>query len=151
MSYVVLTIDTTNPTVTIYAPSYTTQDVVNTITVEADEPIADYQDIYIVDSQSVRHDYVFAKEDENTYVGRVRFNDLPLGVHTMYARVKDDVDNYSNVAMKVFEVKESLYKGNVTVNHREMADVNISDLRTISTDVSDSKMANVKINDRAVQ
>lgn len=137
MSYVVLEIDTTNPTVSIYAPNYTTQDVVNTITIEANEPVSDYQDIYLIDSLDNRHDYTFSKESDNQYVGRVRFNNLPLGVHTLYARLKDEVDNYSNVAIKSIEIKESLNKGEISISDREFKKIGISD----------SEMGNVEISD----
>lgn len=147
MSYVVINIDTTNPTISIYAPNYTTQDVVNTITIEADEPIADYQEIYLIDSLSNRYDYTFAKEADNQYVGRIRFNNLPLGVHTMYARVKDEVNNFSNIAVKQIEIKESLNKGNVTVSSREFNKVDVSDFDMGEVSISDRKMAEVGIRD----
>lgn len=139
MSYVVLNIDTTNPHIEVYAPSYTTPDVVNTITIESSEPVAIYQDIYIIDSQNVRHDYTFLKEDENTYVGRVRFNNLPYGVHTIYARLKDDVDNYSNTAMKSFEMRESLFKGNVTTSHKAFNNADASNREMINVETKDYK------------
>jgi hypothetical protein len=160
MSYVVLDIDTSNPIISIYAPSYTTPDILNLITVEASEPLDVYQDIYVIDSENVRHDYTFFKEDDNTYIGKIRFNNLPVGVHTMYARVRDEVYNYSNTAMTTFEIKESLSKGNVEIANRAFNIVSVSNHvkekvvvsdRAFSTDsrvtVSDYKMANAKAKD----
>jgi hypothetical protein len=146
-SYVVLTIDTTNPNVEIYAPSYTTRDVTNVIRIEANEPITNYQEFYVIDSNDVRHDYVFAQEDENTWIGRIRFNDLPYGVHTIYARVKDLVNNYSNLAVKPFELRESLRKGNIAISDRKYNDVEVSDRKMATVDIDDREMSKVNIRD----
>jgi hypothetical protein len=147
MSYVVLTIDTTNPTIEIYAPSYTTHDITNVIRIESNEPISNYQEFYVIDSNNVRYDYTFIQEDENTWIGRVRFNDLPYGVHTLYARVKDEVDNYSNLAVKPFELRESLLKGNITISHKVYNSVNVSDKEIGKVDIDDREMSKVEIND----
>jgi hypothetical protein len=147
-SYMVLTIDTKNPTVEIYAPSYTTKDVMNTITIEADEPIANYQDIYVIDSSNQRHDYTFEKVSDNQYVGRVRFNTMPLGVATIYARVKDEVENYSNIAMKTFEIKDSIHKGNISISDKPLVLAKVSDKEMINAKVRDYKGYEVKVSDK---
>jgi hypothetical protein len=148
MSYVVLTIDTTKPELEIFAPRYTTHDVTNTITIEANEPIADYQDIYVVDSQNVRHDYTFFKESDNQYVGKVRFNDFPLGVATIYARLKDEVNNFSDTVVKNLEIKESLNKGNISISDKEFMKVETTDREMINVEALDYKKYEVKISDK---
>jgi hypothetical protein len=147
MSYVVLTIDTTNPNIEIYAPSYTTHDITNVIRIEANEPISNYQEFYIIDSNNVRHDYVFVQEDEYTWIGRVRFNDLPYGVHTFYARVKDEVNNYSNLAVKPFELRESLLRGNISIGNKAYNNVDVSDRKMAEINTDDREMSKVKISD----
>jgi hypothetical protein len=107
-SYVTLELDTTSPTIEIFAPKYTTETITNVITIESNEKLAKYQDIYVIDSKGVRHDYTFEKDSDNTYVGIIRFNNYPIGIATIYARMKDEVDNFSNVATSSIEIKEGL-------------------------------------------
>lgn len=107
-SYIQIELDTTKPEISLYAPRYTTEDITNVITIEADEALSSYQEVYVIDSVGNRHDYTFEKESSHQYVGRVRFNTLPLGICTIYARMKDDVDNTSDLASASIELKKSI-------------------------------------------
>lgn len=108
-SFIYIWFDRTPPEVEIYAPSYTTRELLNEITIEANENIADdHHEIYAIDSNGDRHDYTFEKELDNRFVGFIKFSDLPIGIVTIYARMKDDVDNFSNLIGKSIEIKENL-------------------------------------------
>lgn len=108
-SFVYIEFDRTPPTVEIYAPSYTTVDLVNEITIEANENItSDHQEIYVIDSNGIRHDYTFEKGLDNQLVGLIKFAEYPLGIVTIYAKIKDEVDNFSNLVSKSITLKENL-------------------------------------------
>ena len=105
-SYIVIEFDRTAPEIEMFAPSYTTNEITTVITIEANESMSSYQEFYAIDNLGNRHIYTFHQEDPNTYIGRIRFNTVPLGLVNLYARVKDEVDNISDVAMATIEVKE---------------------------------------------
>lgn len=117
-SYVFIELDTIAPKVNIFAPSYTTQDIVNQITIEANENVSNHHEVWIIDSEGERHDYVFTKSKENQFIGLVRLNNLPFGISTIYARVSDDVGNISETASHSFTIKESLSKMFVKVSDK---------------------------------
>jgi hypothetical protein len=106
--YVIIGLDTTKPEIEIYAPKYTTKEITNTITIKSNEALADYQEIYVIDSYGDRYDYTFEKESNSEFVGLIKFSNLPIGVVTIYARMKDDVDNYSDTVSLPINLKESL-------------------------------------------
>lgn len=118
-SYLFVELDTTKPEISIYAPRYTTEDITNVITIESNEELSEYQDIYIIDSVGERHDYTFEKESGNQYVGRVRFNTLPLGIATIHARLKDEVGNISDLALSAIEIKKAITLLSLKINEFE--------------------------------
>jgi len=107
-SYLLIDLDTTKPEIFIYAPRYTTEEITNVITIEANEALSTYQEIYVIDSAGQRHDYTFEKESDNNFVGRIRFNNLPLGIAIIHARVTDEVDNVSDLALSAIDIKKSI-------------------------------------------
>lgn len=137
-SYVFIELDTTAPQVNIFAPSYTTQDIVNQITIEANEKVSNHE-VWIVDSEGKRHDYVFTKIKDNEFLGLVRLNNLPFGISTIYARLSDDVGNISEIASHSFTIKESLSKMFVKVND-SISKTMVSD-RTMKIKVGDRSSA----------
>lgn len=109
-SYIYLELDTTPPEIEIYAPSYTTTDVLNEIVINSvdDKEIVSHE-IYVIDSNGNRHDYTFQKSEDGTqYIGIVVFSLFPIGMTTIYAQMTDDVGNISNIVERSFEIKESL-------------------------------------------
>lgn len=115
-SYVLIDLDTTKPEISIYAPRYTTEEITNVITIEANEALSTYQEIYIIDSAGQRHDYTFEKESDNNFVGRIRFNNLPLGIAIIHARVTDEVDNVSDLALSAIEIKKAITLLSLEIN-----------------------------------
>lgn len=91
----------------------------NVITVEANEALSTYQEFYVIDSKGNRHDYTFHQESPNLYIGRIRFNTTPFGILSLYARVRDEVDNISDVAVTAIELKEDFQLLKMEVSHRE--------------------------------
>ena len=107
-SFLYIELDTTPPEIEIIAPSYTTTDLLNTIKIEADENISDYQEIYVIDSNGDRHDYTFKKEKANLLIGQISFFNFPFGLSTIYVRLKDNVDNTSELISKSIIIRETL-------------------------------------------
>lgn len=154
-SCVFIELDTTSPQIAIYAPRYTTQDIVNEIVIEANEALADYQDVYAVDSGGVRHEYTFEQAQPQQFVGLIRFNDFPLGIATIYARLKDDVDNYSETVSATLLVKESTPSLNLEISdrHRSITADSLIRMQGVSDKIrstrTDDKMKrHITLNDR---
>lgn len=116
-SYVFINYDTTSPHIEIHAPNYTTREMLNTITIESNEDLSDYQEVYLIDSSGDRHDLTFNKDSEKIFIGNVKFTNISLGIANLYARMKDDVDNLSNLANVSIEIKESLDTVYAKVRH----------------------------------
>ncbi|MBO0962389.1 hypothetical protein J1P26_22055 [Neobacillus sp. MM2021_6] len=106
MNYILLELDTTAPTLEIYAPNYTTRSALTPVTIQANEPLSSYQEVYIVDALGGRHDLTFAHEDDNL-VGYLSLNGYPLGIATLYCRLMDTVDNLSSLYSHSFSIMES--------------------------------------------
>ena len=107
MSYVLVTLDTTPPQIQIFAPSYTTRELTNYITIRSNEPISSYQEVYVIDSDNVRHDYTFKKEVDSL-IGTMKFSNFPLGSAIIYATLADEVENLSETASKPIHIRENL-------------------------------------------
>lgn len=137
--------DTIAPKLEIISPQYTTREMQNTITIQANEEVSSYQEIYIIDSNNNRHDYTFSKVGEDKYVGYLNFYDYPIGIVTIYARLKDTVDNISNLFSKTMEIKDSIPFIHLKINDRvasldikqDISKVTISDKKA-RLDISDS-------------
>lgn len=99
LPYFFLTLDTTEPKINLYAPNYTNRLTSQEIRIESSEPLADYQDIYIIDSKKNRHNLVFSKVSATEFVGELRFSGFPYGIATIFAQVKDEVGNLSRLSM----------------------------------------------------
>jgi hypothetical protein len=108
-SYFTLTLDTTGPIIQINAPSYTSRESNNTITIVGNEKLSNVQDIYIVDSQGTRHDVIFSFDGDMTYTGNIVFTGYPVGVSTIFAQLQDEVGNLSNQATAHISIITSTY------------------------------------------
>lgn len=103
-SFFYVTLDTRPPIVEIYAPSYTTPDVLTEIEIVSDKLLnPSGQKIYIIDSSGTRFDYVFQYYG-NSFVGFVHLNQLSVGHAVIYAEMKDDLFNRANKAYKHLEI-----------------------------------------------
>lgn len=116
-SFIYIEFDTTSPEVDIYIPLHTTVKSILDITIESNEDISDFQEIYIVDCDGVRHDYTFQREGGALLVGIVNFINYPIGLATVYARLKDEVNNVSNLVSKSIMVRESTTIFRLEVKH----------------------------------
>lgn len=136
-SFFYLELDTSSPNIEIYAPSYTTQDSKTMITIESNEPLSDFQEIYIIDSLGDRHDLTFL-HDGNKFTGDMYLTNYPLGISTIYARLQDDVGNMSDVVSKPINViKTSFYNismsiKNMTVTSNEKKMTSIKNKKTMN-------------------
>lgn len=107
MNYILLELDTTPPQLEIYAPKYTTKETENHITIESNERLSTYQEIYIIDSNGNKFNLHFDLK-ENILFGKVKFNHLSLGIATLFVRVKDEVDNLSDLYQHKIEIKDNI-------------------------------------------
>ena len=122
-SYFTLELDTIPPLLEIIAPTYTTPTQINEIIILSNEPLAEFQEIYAIDSIGRRIDYSFQYQVDK-YVGYINFNNM-FGTITIYARLKDESLNESILYSKQIEVlNDSFLK--VTIWNKAM-DLDISD------------------------
>ncbi|QOV08260.1 putative Ig-like domain-containing protein [Bacillus phage Kirov] len=126
MDYIIVELDTTAPTIEIYAPAYTTREASVEVTIDANETLGTQNEIYIIDENGNRHDYTFDRFG-NQMVGVIDFNGFPLGLARLFVRVRDEVDNVSELYEKVITIRESL--------------------TILSLDISDSKKSNIQNKD----
>jgi len=107
-NYVIVEFDNTPPVIKIHAPRFTTRSANNIIIIESNENLSEYQDIYAIDKNGSRHDFTFARESEKKYLGNLKFENFPIGITNIHARMKDDVDNYSNLVIHSINILESI-------------------------------------------
>lgn len=149
-SFVVIEFDRTKPTIEVHAPNYTTNEIVNVITIEASESLSSYQEFYIIDSQGGRHDYTFFQEAPNTYIGRIRFNTVPVGILNLYARVKDEVENISDLAVASIELKQDFQLLKMEVSHWTR-DIKNSHRPHSSQLIADQRFAEIKTKHKIIR
>jgi hypothetical protein len=106
MNYFNLTLDTTGPSIEIYAPPYTSMDIDTEILVESDEQLLT-SEVYIIDSSGNRHDYTFSITDEGLE-GIIKFSDYPIGFATITITAYDEVLNSSAITTRNINVLETL-------------------------------------------
>lgn len=107
MNYVIIELDTSAPTLEIFAPRYTTRDTVNNIIIKANEQIGKMEKLYVVDSTGVSRNLDFSLSFDQLN-GTVKFNDLSIGKATLHVQVSDTVFNLSELYTYEIEIKESL-------------------------------------------
>jgi hypothetical protein len=94
--------DTTPPVICIDTASRISPDSIVPIKFIANEPLSNFQSIFIVDAEGTRHPYIFEYvKDICTYEG---FEGYLSGFSVLYGEFKDEVDNPSVIASKVIYV-----------------------------------------------
>ena len=105
-NFFMLELDTTGPSVSISAPYYTLPNTETEILINSSKNVApDYQDIYIMDSLNVRHDVIFAQKGDSSFIGRLYFSDYHIGIAQIFAQIRDDVFNLSNLAIAAIDIR----------------------------------------------
>lgn len=104
-NYFNLILDTMGPNITIYAPAYTVSEEVTEIFVQGSEQLGSYQDIYLIGPYGQRIDLTFEHLGDR-FRGTYNFSAIPLGIYTIYARVKDALDNPSPLASRTIYLRE---------------------------------------------
>jgi hypothetical protein len=103
-SYFNLFLDTASPQLTISMPTRSIPENVIEINIKSNEKLDLYQEIYIIDSEDNRHDYIFSLIDDYNLFGYVDLQNYPFGIATLYVRVKDEVFNISELYSKNLNV-----------------------------------------------
>ena len=99
-SWFTLEFDSTPPSLLVDMPTRTIPQNVVEIEIKSNEPLATYQEIYIIDVIGNRRNYIFNKLDDYTYYGLIDFQTYPFGIATLYCRLKDEVFNESELYSK---------------------------------------------------
>ncbi|UUV46719.1 hypothetical protein [Bacillus phage vB_BanS-Thrax4] len=142
MNYIIVELDTTAPTLEIYAPAYTVREANVEVTIEADETIGQ-NEIYVIDENGTRHDYTFAK-NENYLTGILDFNGFPLGLARLFVRVKDTVDNVSELYEKTITIRESLTILNPVISDSKKSNIQNKDIERKAETIDKDRQLTVK-------
>jgi hypothetical protein len=105
-SYITLELDTTSPTVEIYAPNNTTVNTDTFYTISANEPLLNIQEFYFLDAKKQRHD-VTLKYTGNGFEGIISYNNFAEGMATFVVQVYDEVMNKSKRYAHNINVEET--------------------------------------------
>lgn len=105
-SFFNLELDTTPPLISIIAPKYTVPGVETDILVISNEVLAEYQDVYVIDSSGKKYVLIFDHQGDQLS-GKCNFNECSIGIATIYARAKDNVLNLSDIATATIDVRQS--------------------------------------------
>jgi hypothetical protein len=97
-----LTLDTTSPILQIIAPTEVNTVVDNTISIESNEEIDTFQEIYFIDSEGTRVDYIFNQIDEFNLEKTIRFVDAADGLGVLYIKLRDEVYNLTTIAWEIY-------------------------------------------------
>jgi hypothetical protein len=98
-SYFTLELDTTPPYIEMSTQDTAFPDSIIQVLISSNEPLGEYQDIYLIDSAKVTHNLIFKKINSYMYEGFIDFSSVSLGISRLYARLDDTVSNLSNVAL----------------------------------------------------
>lgn len=130
---IILTLDTTAPIIEVVAPSYANRQNQIEIKLKANETLSsEWQEIYVIDSEGVRHDLTLKYNAElNEYAGVTIFEGYPIGVSTIYARLMDEVGNISAQVSQTIKIVEPVIL-NITLSERVLNSVSTS-IKPIST------------------
>lgn len=108
-SYFTLELDTTPPKIELFGMNYTAKGADYDIEIRSSEPLMLWQDIYIIDSSGSRIDVTLSFSDDRTALkGTVTFRDVKAGLASIYAQLKDEVGNLSNLALITVNVLETV-------------------------------------------
>lgn len=143
----VLELDTTGPVIKAFGPSYATTAYPETIIIESSEQLADYQDIYFIDSAGTRHDVIFS-HDSTRMTGIVYFTLFSYGIATMYSRLMDDVNNLSNTAIYHVNILKSA-ELDITVSGTNRQ-VNSLEMQRIVLTTDETRKINIDENTRNI-
>lgn len=106
-SFQFLQLDTTAPTLKIYAPTYTNKYTENYISIMSSEDIGSVLSLYSIDAKGNRFEHTFIIE-ENELIGVIRFNQHAIGVSSLYYQVTDSVDNVSGIYKADINITENI-------------------------------------------
>jgi hypothetical protein len=101
-----LELDTTGPQIEILAPLYTLPEIETEVIIQANEVLAPNAEIWVIDSLGERYDVTFSHEGDR-FSGIIKFTEFPLGVAWIYALVRDEVHNLSNLVTKSINIRLS--------------------------------------------
>lgn len=102
MNYFTLELDTTPPSLQILTPNNAPSNNTTIVRIEANEELADWQNIYAIDGLGNRQDLSF-NYHLTYFEGEVTFN-FENEVITIFAQLKDTVDNISDIVSKPIRI-----------------------------------------------
>lgn len=131
-SYFTLNLDTTPPIIEIIAPPYNhIYDYFN-ITIQSNEALSAYQEIYFISPSNMRIDCIF-KHEGDKFVGVVSLNEK--GIYTLYATLKDEVLNESiKVSQQILLISPKIL---LIIPHEEIMGMTTSE---VTRDISLSEL-----------
>ena len=104
-SFLTVNLDTTKPSVEIYAPNYVATNSIMEVLVIANEDLDIYQDIQMVYGD-ISIPLIFSQEN-NKFKGLVSLHGVPEGILEISVQVRDVVHNLSDKVVKTINALEN--------------------------------------------
>jgi hypothetical protein len=120
-SYLELVLDTTNPTIGIFAPNETTTETNTLYRIESNEKLANIQRFYFIDSKGVRHDLHLGYY-QTYFEGNVNFSTFSEGIATLHATVLDAAWNPSPLVKHSINVIETRTPQEIEEDYKDIED-----------------------------
>jgi hypothetical protein len=115
-NYITLTLQTSNPILTIDAPEYAVTTQPLDVTVTSSDTITDFE-IDFVDSEGTRESLIFANSGTQL-IGEISISTKPSGLSTLFVRVKTASGNesiatkriwiYNKVIIEIYDMSEDI-------------------------------------------
>lgn len=104
-SYLIIKLDTTAPILTFNIPTLVNQDELTTFEIFSNEELGSYREVHIIDSMGMRYNLSFHYDStHNKLVGYLNFNDMALGMASIYIKTEDMVGNVSDLYSHSFNI-----------------------------------------------
>ena len=104
-SFLTVNLDTTKPSVEIYAPNYVATNSIMEVLIVANEDLDIYQDVQMVYGD-ISTPLIFSQEN-NKFKGLVSLHGVPEGILEISVQVRDTVYNMSDKVVKTINALEN--------------------------------------------
>lgn len=106
-NYFSIELDTTEPTLEINTPPYIIVNNPDIITIESNEDVSDYQNIYLLDKNNIKYNLVFAKVNSKELLGTISLDNSFNGDIELFVQLEDTVGNLSELIIQKIRVFNS--------------------------------------------
>lgn len=97
-SFFTLELDTSSPQIVVQTQTRVLFGLTIEVVVTSNEPLAEYQKVYIIDTIGIRHDYILGVVSPTVLSGFIDLTGCPVGAAELVIELMDEVDNRVTVS-----------------------------------------------------